>query len=380
MSYVALGSVLGLERIPLEVDLDTEYVQIGIRSFGKGIFHRVPTKGENLSKLRYFELKPNRLVVSNIMAWEGAIAISGDAEKGCIGSSRFLTYAPIGEIDLPYINYFFQSEMGRSLIQGTSTGTVLRNQTLSIKDFESIKVPLPDLEEQRRISTHLSSSFAKLDQVLVLRADLYQLAAAIKESLIVDSLRGPTSEYLVDDVIKLKRRPVEVVESKMYREIGIRSFGKGVFHKPSTTGIELNGKRVFWIEPDDLIFSNIFAWEGAVGVASKEEEGMIGSHRFMTYRVESEDADLRYLFSYFTSSVGLEMIRRSSPGSAGRNKTLGIKSFAQQKMALPRLSVQKKTAQLIDGMQEVIVRSLEVDKRVTALKASLLNKAFGDFL
>ena len=159
MKQTALGSVLKLERIPLEVDPDTEYVQIGIRSFGKGIFHRVPIKGEDLSKLRYFELRPNRLIVSNIMAWEGAIAVSGDAEKDCVGSSRFLSYAPAGEVDLSYINYFFQSEAGRALIRGTSTGTVLRNQTLSIKDFESMEIPLPNLSGQRKVVARLDSYF-----------------------------------------------------------------------------------------------------------------------------------------------------------------------------------------------------------------------------
>jgi hypothetical protein len=100
---------------------------------------------------------PGRLIVSNIMAWEGAIAVSGDSEKECVGSNRFLSYAPVGNIDLSYINYFFQSEMGRSLVRGTSTGTVLRNQTLSIKDFESIEVPLPSLQEQRNIAVRLES-------------------------------------------------------------------------------------------------------------------------------------------------------------------------------------------------------------------------------
>jgi hypothetical protein len=59
------------------------------------------------------------------------------------------------DINLAYLNYFFQSKAGRVAIASTSTGTVLRNQTLSIKDFEELKVPLPGLDEQRRIASKL---------------------------------------------------------------------------------------------------------------------------------------------------------------------------------------------------------------------------------
>src|SRR5215470_15376212 len=112
--------------------------------------------------------------------------------------------------------------------------------------------------------------------------------------------------HFVGDVIELARRPVHVDPDKTYTEIGIRSFGRGIFHKPPMLGSELGNKRVFSIEPTDLIFSNVFAWEGAVAVASPDDAGLIGSHRFMTYRVDEEVADARYLYYYFTSECGLD--------------------------------------------------------------------------
>ena len=155
---VLLGDVLALERIPVEPVPDQYYVQIGIRSFGNGIFHRDKVPGNELSKLRYFEVHSNRLIVSNIMAWEGAIAVSADSEVGCVGSSRFLSYARSGDVDLRYLNYYFQSKAGQALIRTTSTGTVVRNQTLSIKDFDSLKVPLPSLDRQHQVADMLDTA------------------------------------------------------------------------------------------------------------------------------------------------------------------------------------------------------------------------------
>lgn len=156
------------------------------------------------------------------------------------------------------------------------------------------------------------------------------------------------TKYRVGDIMRLVRRPVDVCADELYHEIGLRSFGNGVFHKPPVYGAELGGKRVFHIKPGDLLFSNVFAWEGAVALASEGEEGKIGSHRFMTYKVDAEKADSRYLRYYFCGGPGLQVIREASPGSAGRNRTLGIKSFEAQMIRLPDVGEQRRVADKLD--------------------------------
>lgn len=157
------------------------------------------------------------------------------------------------------------------------------------------------------------------------------------------------TEYRVGEVMTLVRRPVDVIPEETYHEIGLRSFGNGVFHKPPVSGEELGSKKVFHIEPGDLLLSNVFAWEGAVALASNQDAGRIGSHRFMTYQVDTTKADPRYLLHYFYGGPGLEVIREASPGSAGRNRTLGISSFERQHVWLPCSEEQRRIADKIDG-------------------------------
>ena len=121
------------------------------------------------------------------------------------------------------------------------------------------------------------------------------------------------STLRIADIAVLRRIPVNVEPGEIYREIGIRSFGRGIFHKEPVTGASLGTKRVFEIQPGDLVLSNVFAWEGAIGLAGEAESGMIGSHRFMTYVVDPEAANANYLRHYFLSDHGLEQIRRASP-------------------------------------------------------------------
>jgi type I restriction enzyme S subunit len=200
---VRLGDVLILERTPVDIDLDAEYQQIGIRSFGKGIFHRDPCRGSELSKLNYFEVNPGRLVISNIMAWEGAIGVSTQKEKGFVGSARFLSYRPTDDVDIRYLNYYFQSPTGLAQIRSASTGTVTRNQTLSPKHFESIRAPLPEVEEQQCIADRLDILTARIKRIVATPRDLNELHQLTTSGLDQVVARWATSAAQVGDVCTL---------------------------------------------------------------------------------------------------------------------------------------------------------------------------------
>jgi type I restriction enzyme S subunit len=176
---VRIGDVLTLERVPVEPDPDKYYVQIGIRSFGNGIFHRDKMLGSELGRLKYFEIQADKLIVSNIMAWEGAIAVSTTDDAGCIGSNRFLSYRQSGDVDIRYLNYYFQSKQGRVTIRTTSTGTVVRNQTLSIKDFEQLVIPLPNLARQQRVAVWLDTSATVREFARAQDEDISQLKLSL---------------------------------------------------------------------------------------------------------------------------------------------------------------------------------------------------------
>lgn len=156
--------------------------------------------------------------------------------------------------------------------------------------------------------------------------------------------------FRVSNFAQLVRRPVQIDPADEYGEIGVRSFGRGIFHKPRVSGAEIGDKRVFFIAEGDLVVSNVFAWEGAVAVATADEVGRIGSHRFMTWVADPDQADVRFLLHYFTSESGLEQLRRASPGSAGRNKTLAIKAFEGLLIPLPGVEEQRAIAAKLDEL------------------------------
>lgn len=375
VNEVQLGDVLTLERIPVDVDLDTEYRQIGIKSFGNGIFHRDPCLGCDLSKLKYYEVHPGRLIVSNIMAWEGAIGISTESEEGFVGSARFLSYRPTSDVDIRYLNYYFQSPDGLSLIRSASTGTVARNQTLSPRNFEKSTVPLPALDEQRRVADKLDSSSSRVNAVETLRSRLPQLLQELRESLIGSALRSNVTPVRVGDIVALTRTEIEVAADNLYRAIGMRSFGKGVIHYAPAPGSELSKLRYFTFPQGALVLSNIKAWEGAIGVTGEDEVGHVASNRFLFYLPVDERVNISYLRHYLLSRSGLAQVSANSPGGADRNRTLGIKRFEQIEFPLPERREQDRVALALDTLNTQLASSC-LEAALPALRPALLNAAF----
>lgn len=138
--------------------------------------------------------------------------------------------------------------------------------------------------------------------------------------------------------------PVRVEPSREYRQIGIRSHGKGIFHKLPVTGESLGEKRVFWVVPDALVLNIVFAWEQAVAVTSTVETGMIASHRFPMYRPVGDSCNVNFLLQCFRTPKGKELLELASPGGAGRNKTLGQREFERLKLSMPCGSEQTRIA------------------------------------
>ena len=122
------------------------------------------------------------------------------------------------------------------------------------------------------------------------------------------------------EVLRLERRPVKVEPEKLYQEIGIYCSGRGIFHKNARTGFEVGDKDLFLMKEGDFILQVTFAWEGAIAIVSAAEDGMYGSTRYPTFRVDETRCVPLFLLNYFKTEGGLQQlvkICRTLPGVIG---------------------------------------------------------------
>ena len=188
--------------------------------------------------------------------------------------------------------------------------------------------------------------------------------------------KGSWNNYKIEDMFDRVGTPVDLDDTQTYREIGIRSHGKGIFHKEETTAIEIGNKRVFWVEPDCFVVNIVFAWERAVAKTAEKENGMIASHRFPMYKPKKDVVDLDYITEYFITKRGQNVLILASPGGAGRNKTLGQKEFAKSVVKLPSLPEQQKIAEFLSTIDTVIEKQKETVSAWEERKKGVMQKLF----
>ncbi len=275
---------------------------------------------------------------------------------------RFLVYAMLGDFT-------------RGQIMADARGSSHSMVKVSQSHIRSWTIMLPDEHEQRRIADFLDRKTAAIDTLIAKQEQLLALLSEKRQALITDRVTPDDTacphwkRTRLAWVIREVRRPVDIQPATQYAEIGVRSHGRGTFHKEPVFGWELGEKKVYWVEPGDLVFNIVFAWERAVAVVQEADRGRIASHRFPTYRAVNEAADVRFLRYLFMSDYGRFLLDQNSPGAAGRNRTLDRSSLLKEEVLLPPVEEQRRIAIALDNALRVLDRTSEaVEQQLARLR------------
>ena len=381
---VRVGEVLRLQRIPVDPDPMTDYVSIGIRSFGKGIFHYEPVPGDKLGKLRFFGVEPDRLMVSNIKGWEGAVAVSASDDDGCIASSRFLAYVPIDErIDVRWARWFFLSELGNELLQRASPGSADRNRTLAIDRFEALEIPLPPIDEQRCIAARLDQIEDASDELRDRSSRASELAEALVASAAIrldmndDAKRRHGWDHLpIGVVVEPSSSHVSVEPADDYLIAGIYSFGRGLIDRGSITGTDTSYTTLTRLAPGDIVVSKLNGWEGAVAVVDESFAGYHVSSEYPTFRPDRKRLLPEFFAGIARAPSFWNALNATARGSMVRRRRINPTEFLATPVWLPPVGIQARVARVISRAAVIGEARADMAARIGALLPAALNKEF----
>jgi type I restriction enzyme S subunit len=370
-----LGEVLCPHDDWVNIEPEKTYREVTVRLWGKGADLRRECLGAEIGAPTRNRVKSGQFIISKIDARNGAFALVPEFLDGAVVTSDFPTFEVNPDHALPgFVGWLSKTESFVDLCRRASEGTTNRVR-LKLERFLTTRIPLPPVAEQRQIVAKLDAAAARIARIENAQSanagDFDRVLLTEFHLITINAPRRPMGE-----VAPLVRRPVKIEDDKEYPELGVRSFGRGTFHKPSLTAVELGDKRIFWIKPGDLVFNIVFAWEGAIAIASKDDDGRVGSHRFLTCVVQTEITTVNFLQFYFLTEEGLKTLGEASPGGAGRNRTLGITAQEAIQVPIPPLAHQ----QAFDALCRKFARLRAAqDSRaadLAALMPSLLDRAF----
>jgi type I restriction enzyme S subunit len=269
--------------------------------------------------------------------------------------------------------YYYLSACKDSVLIPLMQGTA--NMSMKVADIVGIEIPLPSLAEQDALVTRLDTLGEKNRQVEAhlgaVERDAEHLLALRFRDAIADAPLMPMAE-----VAPAVRRAVVLDIETRYREIGARSFGKGLFIKPDFNGAEATWQKPVWIKTNDLVLSNIKAWEGAIGIAGDEHDGCIASHRYITCVPDPQRAITSFLAYYLLSEDGLEKVGRASPGTADRNRTLSLGNLGKIEVPVPSISTQQAFERLQTEVSYLKAKHATIRRANAALLPATLERVF----
>ncbi|MBD3725675.1 MAG: restriction endonuclease subunit S [Moraxella osloensis] len=370
-----LGSVLDKSENWIEVQPDKEYSEVTVRLWGKGVNLRGTKIGSEIGSSRRLSVSEGQFIISRIDARHGACGLVPKNLDGAVVTNDFPVYTPKENKILPrYLELISKTHLFVDACKRASEGTTNRVR-LKEPRFFNIEIPLPDIAVQKVVVDKVDFALGKLEEIKLLRSSLLDDAQAMLSSAFHKIIEGAVYKPM-SEVAPIVRRQIEITVDGEYPELGARSFGKGIFHKPTLIGAELDWQKLYTVHSGDLVLSNIKAWEGAIAAAGDNDHGRVGSHRYITCVPVEGVTTANFLAFYLLTQEGIEQVQAASPGSADRNRTLAMKRLEKIKVPVPDYDKQLWFNQLQSYVEKIKQAQSENATELEALMPSILDKAF----
>lgn len=343
------------------------YKGIGIKSHGKGTFLKLSCDPKDIALTTLFEVKKGDLITNITFAWEGAIAIVKDEDDGALVSHRFPTYTFNEELVLPeFFKYFILQKWFVNELTLISPGSAGRNRVLRKTDFVKIKVPIPSIDEQKKIAyilNHVNSSITSSEDKIKVLNELK------KSSMKHLFTYGPVSFGDVDNV-KLKETEIGKIpvdwEIKNLGEILILNYGKG--NKENEGNVPIygaNGVLRFCKSPLINEESIIIGRKGSVGALMISKVPCWPSD-VTYYVIPPENIDFMFAF-YLLKNLNLPSLGRGIKPGLNRNEVYDLK------ISLPDKKIQERISKILSEIDSKIKSEEKKKENLEQLFKSLLH-------
>ena len=156
----------------------------------------------------------------------------------------------------------------------------------------------------------------------------------------------------LEQVVSLVKRGETPKEGVIYRQIGVRLWGKGSYERKSMDGGDTKYKTLYKVKAADLIVNKIWARNGSVAVITAEVDGCFVSAEFPTFELNKKKILPRWLHWITKTPILWDQFDAKSHGTSGKNRIQPNKILSA-KIPLPDIEKQK---YLLDLIEDIAVR------------------------
>lgn len=375
---VALGKILDPVADRISLNPDTTYSQVTARLWGKGLALRGSLKGSEIAASQQNRVRAGQFLISKIDARHGAFGIVPAELDGAVVSNDFPVFAVNQGKALPdYVSWVSRTDWFVALCRHASEGSTNRVRLKEAR-FLGQEVPLPPLDEQRRIVARLDGTAAWFEaaatRIREIDTDLLQAARNViwNAGTRADAWK-PCGSFLV-------QRPLDVrVEPETdYPFAGVYSFGRGVFRTEIKRGSTFSYPALTRLRTDDFVYPKLMAWEGALGVVPAECDELVVSPEFPVFQIDGDQVRPIIIDTFFRDPRALPMLQSASSGTNMRRRRIQPARFLELKVPVPTPQEQKLVGALLAQRSRVVEHHRESLEGLNRLLPAMLHEAFGE--
>jgi type I restriction enzyme, S subunit len=352
---------------------DTEsYRRARVQLHWKGIVLRDEVEGALVKTKAQQIARQGELLVAEIDAKVGGVGIVPRKLDGAIVSSHYFLF----EIDeskclRPWLDWFIKSGgIGDQFAaRGSTNYAAIRPHHVL-----NCEIPLPLLEEQRRIISRIEELATKIKECQQLRKESLETSSSFITSLHV-GLSGKRLRSL-RDILTLDERRVPIRLDGTYPQIGINGFGGGLFARGCLDGTQTTYKEFNQLFDGALVLSQVKGWEGAIAVCGEQFAGWYASPEYRTFNFISDEASPEYMSAIVQSPWFYSKLASLTRGVGARRERTRPEAFLEMKIPMPTVEQQYSALQAVKKLKILQKIQSETSAELDALMPSILSKAF----
>ncbi len=378
---VPLGEVVTHRKEFISIDDTQEYRRCRVQLHAQGVILRDQLTGALIKTKEQQVCRAGEFLVAEIDAKVGGYGIVPDDLDGAIVSSHYFLFAIDSEkLDRRFLSYFVKTPaFGEQVTaKGTTNYAAIRPQ-----DVLGYVIPLPPLPEQRRIVARIERLAAKIEEARGLRNDVTTnldrlvVLMAQRHDLSEDEKQQQGWRWVnLGQTMREASSPVEVDATLNYPNLGVYSFGRGVFEKAPIRGTQTSATTLYQVHAGQFIYSRLFAFEGAYGMLGEQFDGYYVSGEFPAFDCDATQVLPEFLWAYFRSPQVWAELAAKSKGVGDRRQRIHVETILSHRLMLPPLKWQayiRRTQAKADRLKALQARTAT---DLDALLPAILDRAF----
>ncbi|MDZ8189270.1 MAG: restriction endonuclease subunit S [Nostoc sp. ChiSLP02] len=156
---------------------------MGVKWWGEGAYERETIDGSQTAAKTLSIVREGDLIINKIWVRHGSIAIAGKDVDGCAASGEFPTFElDLNEVLPKWLHWYTKTREFWDKCAQLSQGTSGKNR-IKPDLFLAVEIPLPPLEEQRRIVARIEELVGKIEEVRSLRQKAVEESNLIYKNL-----------------------------------------------------------------------------------------------------------------------------------------------------------------------------------------------------